>query len=317
MGAVFLVGTEIGVGKTVVAGALARAAVIAGARPAFFKPFVTDDNEDMYVVLSAAMDAMKRPAKGFARAPIHCSSEYSLNSHASPYTAVIEEEGGIDVDAVLGSISDLYRASGTVIVEGSGNMMTPICRRYLMADIVADTAMPLVVVTTNRIGALSLATMSARSCRERGRPPAGFVINCIDPYGYAPGQLAEDIRAVTGIPVLAVLDMHGERPAQKRKGSLFGSLPPQAGADGGIDGARLPEGLRRSVAAAAAAYKSGRLDGVAGMLLGRDDLSMRALRGRGTGGRMRQLAQTGKGSRGAGARRGKGARNRGRGRGAP
>ena len=278
MGTVFVAGTEIGVGKTVVAAALARAAVESGSRPAFFKPFITDDMEDVHSVLAAAADQAGRRAGGAAAAPAVCTSEYAFNSHASPYIGMGGTEGGVDVSAVLDTIQELCDAAGSVIVEGSGSVMTPIRRNYFVADLMADASMSSVVVTTNRIGALSLAAMSAEACRERGAPPVGFVINCIDPDGYEPGRLAGDMSAVTGSHVLAVLDMHGERPAQGRKGSLFGSRPPQAGADGQAGAGSLPEGARRSAEASGAIHGGGRLAGIAAVLLAKEDYRAQALR---------------------------------------
>lgn len=307
MGTLFVTGTEIGVGKSVVAGALAYAAVKAGTRLAFYKPFVTDDGEDLHSVMSAATGAMKRPASGFVHTPVYCASEYTYNSQASPYMGEFEK-GGADVGAVLDRILGLCRASEAVMVEGSGSVMTPIRRDYFMADLAADAAMSPIVVTTNRIGSLSLAVMSAAAFKERGAPPVGFVVNCIDPGGYAPDQLADDIRDVTGAPVLAVLGMHGERPAQGRKGSLFGSFGPKMGADGtfdaGVDGVRLPEGVKRSAAAAEAVYEEGRLEAVAGVLFGREDSGAQGLRERAAEMRRGRHAAAGR-SRRDGARRGR------------
>ena len=309
MGTLFVTGTEIGVGKSVVAGALACAAVKAGTKLAFYKPFVTDDGEDLHSVMSAATSVMKRPASGFVHTPVYCASEYNYNSQASPYMGEFRK-GGADVGAVLDRILDMCSASEAVMVEGSGSVMTPIRRNYFMVDLAADAAMAPIVVTTNRIGSLSLAVMSAAAFKERGAPPVGFVVNCIDPGGYAPDQLAGDIRGVTGAPVLAVLGMHGARPAQGRKGSLFGSFGPKVGADGtfdaGVDGVRLPEGVKRSAAAAKAVYEEGRLEAVAGVLFGREDSGAQGLRERAAemrrGGRH---AAAGRRSRRDGARRGR------------
>ena len=309
MGTVFVAGTEIGVGKTVVAGALVRAAIGAGARPAFLKPFITDDREDMYAVLLASIGAMERPAKGVAVSPAVCTAEYTFNSQASPYAGMSGSGEGVDVGAVLGTISEMYGDMGTVIVEGSGGVMTPIRRGYYMADLMADAAMSSVVVTTNRIGALGLAAMSAEACKERRAPPIGFVVNCIDPGGYEPDQIAGDIRDVTGAPVLAVLDMHGGRPARGRKGSLFGSLPPRADADGTIEGGflgeRMPEGAKRSAAASGAIHEGGRLAGMVDVLLAKEDRRAQEVRDSAIERRRWRLVPAGSGGRGrAGAQKG-------------
>lgn len=269
MGSLFIAGTETGVGKTVVVAALARAAVAAGAVPAICKPFLTDDLEDRMVV-TIALARMSRPPMGrVAMAPFIYGSDYELNSLASPYTCMRVGGGSVDVGSILGTIAKMRRGAGPLMVEGTGGAMAPIRSGYLMADLIRDSGIPAVMVTTNRVGSLNLSVMSAASCRERGAAPIGFVVNCVDPDGYEPGQIGADIEAVTGVPVLASIRLHGGRPPPKRKkGSLFGSRPP-LGEDGSMAYIRdMPKSMRRSAAVATRIHRGGGLDGLARRLLG-------------------------------------------------
>ena len=309
VGSLFVAGTESGVGKTVVVAALARIAVDSGVLPVVYKPFRTDDNEDLSTPMVAIQDLIRGRIKGrgMTMVPMHCEGDYDFNSPISPYTGLRRQGEEADVGGVLGSISRLRRggvrreiedtAESTgagrtfietlrgevVMVEGYGGAMTPIHRDYFMADLIRDAAMPAVVVTTNRIGALGLAVMTAMSCRELGAPPAGFVVNCTDPGGHDPGRLAEDIAEVAGAPVLAVLGAHGTPAPAGRKGSMFGSRPLNDGS--GIRHEDMPEGTKRSVAAARAVHESGALDGVARVLLGGQGRRGQARGGAGGGSR--------------------------------
>lgn len=269
MGSLFIAGTETGVGKTVVAAALARAAVAAGAVPSIYKPFLTDDLEDRMVV-TIALARMSRPPMGrTAVAPFVYGSDYELNSPASPYTCMRVGGGAVDVGSILGTIAKMRRSGGPLMIEGTGGAMAPIRSGYLMADLIGDSGIPAVIVTTNRVGSLNLSVMSAASCSERGAPPIGFVVNCIDPDGYEPGQIGADIEAVTGVPVLASIGLHGRRPPPKRKkGSLFGSRPPLEEGGAMVYIGDMPRGMRRSAAVAARMHKGGGLDGLARRLLG-------------------------------------------------
>ena len=67
-GSIFVAGTESGVGKTVVAAAPARMAVDSGALPVVYKPFRTDDNEDMTTPIAAIQDLVRGRASGTATA---------------------------------------------------------------------------------------------------------------------------------------------------------------------------------------------------------------------------------------------------------
>ena len=296
----FVAATETGAGKTVVCAALARIAIASGALPVFFKPFMTDDLEDVFSVLASVIDGMKTPGDRLAMAPVHCETEYRLASQASPYAGTRGAgEDGVDVAEVLGAIAEMrggvrrkieegsaaMGAGGTlpgtprgeaVIVEGCGGAMTPIRRDYFVADLVRDAGMPAVVVTTNRIGALGLSAMTAEACRERGARPIGFVVNCTDPGGYDPARLGEDIREVTGVPVLASIESGGEPAVPARKGSMFGSYPLQA--EGGMRREDMPEGTKRTLAAAKRAQESGALDGIARAMFEDEDRRARIRR---------------------------------------
>ena len=287
MGSLFVAGTESGVGKTVVVAALARIAAESGALPVVYKPFITDDMEDLRIMMAAIWSATKKVNGRTTVAPLHCLAGYQFDSPASPYTSMIGE--GVDVGDVMDGLAKLRRgvrheveeaatsmgAEGTlqdtprgevVVVEGYGGAMTPIRSDYFMADLIKDLEIPAVIVTTNRIGALGLSAMTALSCRERGVEPAGFVVNGIDPDGYDPAVLAEDIMDVTGTQVLAVLGAYGAPAPPKRKGSMFGSLPVHTNEKMRIED--TPEDVKRSVAAAEGVHGSGALDGIARSLIG-------------------------------------------------
>lgn len=290
MGSIFVAGTEAGVGKTVVAAALARAAAAAGAMPVYYCPFTTDDVEDMLVPQMSLQGVLKpAPGRPSMLIPVHCETSYQFNAPVSPYVGMRGSAESVDVSSVLKMISRLRRSArrifersaspfpagsfdvpetplgSAVIVEGTGGAMTPIRQDYCVADLIRDAAMPAVVVTTNRIGALNLSVMTAAACRDRGAAPLGFVVNCIDPDGYEPGSLAEDIADVAGVPVLAVLRAHGTPVPPPRKGSLFGRRETVLRTGEGL--ADLPEGVQRSCAAATAVHKSGAIDGLARVML--------------------------------------------------
>ena len=293
MRSLFVAGTEAGVGKTVVAAALARAAAAAGALPAYYCPFTTDDVEDMLVPQMSLQGVLKQdPGKRYMLIPVNCETSYQFNAPVSPYVGMRGSAESVDVSQVLKMISRLRRNArrifersassaaslpggpweipetplgNAVIVEGTGGAMTPIRRDYCVADLIRDAAMPAVIVTTNRIGALNLSVMTAAACRDRGAAPLGFVVNCIDPDGYDPGRLAEDIAEVTGVPVLAVLRAHGTPVPPPRKGSMFGKREAVLRTGEGL--ADMPEGVQRSCAAATAVHESGALDGLARMML--------------------------------------------------
>lgn len=301
MRSLFVVGTETGVGKTVVVAALARAALAAGALPVIFKPFTTDDCDDLLIPQMSSHGTIKSaPGSKKTLVPMYCETAYQFDAPISPHVGMGGSAESVDVSDVLRMIPQLRRGArrlleksaaalglpgahpetprgAIAIMEGTGGAMTPIRGDYCMADLIRDAAVPAVVVTTNRIGALNLSVMTAMACRDRGAAPIGFVVNCIDPDGYDPGLLAEDITKVAGVPVLAVLRAHGIPPPPARRGSMFGVH--QVEVRGGMVLEDMPERIQRSCAAAKAVHESGDLDGLARAMLERRGGGRRGVRG--------------------------------------
>lgn len=203
---VFVTGTDTGVGKTVVAGALARTAASAGCATGVFKPFVAGGAGDLDVLESALASAPGREGGGGGGLGDGAASvrrAYAFDAPASPYTASRLEGVDIDVGSVLGRFAQMLREYEAVVVEGIGGAMTPILRDYFVADLARDMCAPCIIVVPNRFDASGHAIMAAHHCRQRGAKVAGFVVNRVDADGYHAVSLREEITEVTGLPVLA------------------------------------------------------------------------------------------------------------------
>ena len=81
MRSVLVAGTDTGVGKTVVAGALARTAATAGCRTAVFKPFMAGGTDDALVAAAAAGAAgMPEEGGGHAADRVAAYHEYAFRT---------------------------------------------------------------------------------------------------------------------------------------------------------------------------------------------------------------------------------------------
>ena len=264
MRSVFVAGTDTGVGKTVVAGALARTAARAGCRTGVFKPFAAGGTGDVAALGAALADAGAAGEAGRGSpAPARCS--YAFAAPASPYAAARLEGMDIDIGAVLDRLAQMRREFEAVVVEGIGGAMAPIRKDYFVADLIRDMAVPAIIVTANRFDAPGHSAMAASCCRRRGAHVAGFVVNRIEEYGYEGAALRREIRNVTGLPVLAsVKRSAGGGGRRVRKVDIpapdSGGAPP-----------RLGRGARRSARAAIDASKRGDVDGAARVMFGPGD----------------------------------------------
>ena len=178
--ALFVTGTDTGVGKTRIAAALCRAFAAAGLRVAAMKPVASGcertpkglRNEDALALL-AAMNV---------RAPYDEVNPYAFAPAIAPHIAA--QEAGIDIDfAVLDRAYERLRLrSEALIVEGAGGWLAPLDATRGFADLAAHWQLDVVLVVGLRLGCLNHALLTVESIERRGLRLRGWVANSIDPH---------------------------------------------------------------------------------------------------------------------------------------
>ncbi|HET7290109.1 MAG TPA: dethiobiotin synthase [Thermodesulfobacteriota bacterium] len=196
---VFVTGTDTGVGKTVIAAALAWSLSCAGRSVAVMKPVQTG------MSLPGTADI------GFVENVLGTKYDpsdvciYRLSEPLSPLAA--SEISGIKIDT--GKIIEAYRrlrsAHDVVIVEGAGGLLVPITDNYLMSDLASDLGLPLLIVTRPGLGTLNHTSLTVESARKRGIDVLGVVINRFPASpGLAERTNPEQITRMTGAPIVGV-----------------------------------------------------------------------------------------------------------------
>jgi dethiobiotin synthetase len=189
-------GTDTGVGKTVVSALLCRARPTA----TYVKPVQTglaDDPPDTDVVAGLAGCAT-RQGPGFIE-PL------------AP--AVAAQRAGARV--TRSDLQQPFRGLNDVIGEGAGGLLAELgTDGTTLADLAADLALPLVVVTRPGLGTLNHTRLTCEAARSRGLEVLGLVVNR---YPSRPdvaertnlGQLA---RLAPVLAVVPEVDLHGPLP---------------------------------------------------------------------------------------------------------
>ena len=189
--ALFVTGTDTGVGKTRIAAALCRAFAAAGLRVAAMKPVASGcertptglRNEDALALL-AAMNV---------RARYDEVNPYAFAPAIAPHIAA--QEAGIDIDfAVLDRAYERLRLrSEALIVEGAGGWLAPLDATRGFADLAVHWQLDVVLVIGLRLGCLNHALLTVESIERRGLRLRGWVANSIDPHFE---RLAENVAAL-------------------------------------------------------------------------------------------------------------------------
>jgi len=171
--AIFITGTDTGVGKTIVTAALARHFRSRGLNVGVMKPVETGIEDPALAGPDAALlcwAAQVDDEKDLV-------SPYRFNMAASPHQAAAEAGQQIDVKTIIDAFNTLRTDKDVMLVEGAGGLMVPIRGGYLMADLAGQLDLPLLVITRPGLGTLNHTLLTTFSARAMDLSLSGFIIN--------------------------------------------------------------------------------------------------------------------------------------------
>jgi dethiobiotin synthase len=163
----FITGTDTGVGKTVVAAALARAELGAGRSVAYLKAAQTgvgpeDPGDAAWVGVASGVRATE-----YAR----------LAEPLAPAVAAERAGTTIDIDALVARAETEHEPVDVLLVEGAGGLLAPLAGDLTMADLAARLEAELVIVTRPGLGTLNHTALTLEAARARALPVAGLVVS--------------------------------------------------------------------------------------------------------------------------------------------
>jgi dethiobiotin synthetase len=170
---VFVTGTDTGVGKTLVAAALARFLAERGEKVGVMKPVETGVAEPA----SAGPDAELLRWASDSREDIERISPYRFRPPLAPSLAAEEEGIRIDLDILAQAARSLGESHDFLLIEGAGGLMVPLSGGLLMADLVRQLGLPLLVVCRPGLGTINHTLLTIFCARAMNLPLAGFIIN--------------------------------------------------------------------------------------------------------------------------------------------
>lgn len=213
----FVTGTDTGVGKTVVACALARAFAAAGERVAVMKPIASGADQTPEGLRNADALALI----GAANVPLTYAqvNPYCFEPAISPHIASEDVNIRIDIDTIKASLRTLGAISDRVVIEGAGGWLAPINARESMGDLARALGVPAVLVVGLRLGCLNHAELTYRAIVSQGVAFAGWIANRL---GAPMEREAENLATLAqrfAAPPLALVPYAGarERPLVLRE----------------------------------------------------------------------------------------------------
>ena len=199
---VFVTGTDTGVGKTLVAAALALYCRRRGLNVGVMKPCETGVDD---LTQPGADARLLRWAAG-SRDADEDIAPYRLREPLAPALAAERDGVVIDPARIAGSLGTIRRGKDFVVVEGAGGLMVPLRGGYLVADLASQLGLPLLVVSRASLGTINHTLLTIFAARTMELPLAGFMINRIPTSpGIAEQEAPHQLASLASADLLGVL----------------------------------------------------------------------------------------------------------------
>lgn len=187
--AVFVTGTDTGVGKTVVSAALAVAAAARGAEAGYLKPAQTgvlgdgDRASGRHPLPGLEGSYARRADAQFVEAVaascgfhVETRTTFSFPLPAAPTVAASDAGAEVEVSKIEGDFEELQGLCDFVVVEGAGGLLVPLTPEMCMADLAARLGLACVVACKPSLGTLNHTLLTVEAAHRRGLSVVGLAI---------------------------------------------------------------------------------------------------------------------------------------------
>src|ERR1700722_15978150 len=171
----FITGTDTGVGKTVIAGAIAQWFVRRGAKVAVCKPVATGCVHRREGLVSE--DAEFLAVCADSRHPLDLICPQRFAEPLAPAIAAQRAGQALDWDAIDRSLQEMCGGSDVMIVEGVGGIMVPMDTVSTLLQVAHWLQLPTVIVARPGLGTINHTLLTIGALRAAGVDVAGVVIN--------------------------------------------------------------------------------------------------------------------------------------------
>lgn len=169
---IFIAGTDTCVGKTYIAGGIARRLREKGVSVGVMKPISSGGREDAILLKKSA---------GVDDSLDDINPVYFKNPLA-PWVAATLQRETINITKILNAYKNLCRRHKFLIVEGAGGLMVPITRSLYMVDLARMFGLPIIIVSRPGLGTINHTLLTINCARRYGLRVLGFVVNYTSRY---------------------------------------------------------------------------------------------------------------------------------------
>ena len=171
----FVTGTDTGVGKTVVAAAIAYALRRRGTRVGVCKVAATGCQRRREGLVSEDAEYLAHWAD--SRHPLDVVCPQRFSEPLAPAVAAERAGRPLDWAAIRSSLNTIASDSDVMVVEGVGGVLVPMDDGHTVLDLMAALRLPAVVVARAGLGTINHTLLTVAALRAAGVAVAGVVVN--------------------------------------------------------------------------------------------------------------------------------------------
>lgn len=201
---IYVVGTDTGVGKTVLSLLLMQFFEARGYRPFYLKPLQTGC-QDAYDQDSDAAFVYRHVTSLKSQDPAD-SVIYCFRKPKAPFFAAQDEGREIDLRRIDEIVAGKRLLHAPLILEAAGGLLVPVKETMLMVDTIKTTGARVLLAARAGLGTINHTLLSVEALRARALEPAGIVF--LDAAQTPAALIAENMEAVkiySGIDVAGVI----------------------------------------------------------------------------------------------------------------
>lgn len=171
----FITGTDIGVGKTVIAGAIAKILTDKGQKVGVFKPIAVGCKRQWEGLVKTDTEFLAGCAN--SDLPLSTITPIGYQADASPIASAAREGRPVDFDKIAAAYRDICQSSDMIIVEGVGGVREPLTIEFDLLDLAVEFALPVIIAAQPNRSTVNHTLMTIDCVRAAELRIAGVIIN--------------------------------------------------------------------------------------------------------------------------------------------
>ncbi|MEA1935263.1 MAG: dethiobiotin synthase [Thermodesulfobacteriota bacterium] len=203
---IFVVGTDTGVGKTVLSLLLMQFFYARGDTPFYLKPAQTGCVDPYYIDSDARF--IYQHVKPLNRKDPADSVVYCFKNPKAPYCAARDEGEEIDFKVIQEVVNKKRLSYSPVILEAAGGLLVPVNEKKLVIDMIEMTCARPIIAARAGLGTINHTLLTLEALSNRGIEPARVIFLDYGENGTSREMISENIEVIekeSGIKVGGVI----------------------------------------------------------------------------------------------------------------